>query len=160
MHSKTVRFAEFELNFGRFQLSRAGYPVRLEGLPLQMLMLLLERHRQLVTREQIADALWGKEVFVDVEQGINTAIRKVRIALDDDSDSPQFLQTVVGRGYRFIAPVIHTESDDSAEWSTFSPEELGKAVLAAAGLDHNNEMCSNMDVRPASTEPDGNDPSH
>ena len=123
-------------------------------------MLLVERHRQLVTREQIADALWGKEVFVDVEQGINTAIRTVRIALEDDSDRPQFLQTVVGRGYRFIAPIIDTESGDSAEWSTFSPEELGQAVLAAAGLDHSiPKMCSNMDVWPACTEPDGNDPS-
>ena len=133
---KIVRFAEFELDFGRFQLFRGGYPVRLEGLPLQILMLLVERHRQLVTREQIADALWGKEVFVDVEQGINTAIRKVRIALEDDSDSPQFLQTLVGRGYRFIAPLIERAPGDYAEWSTFSPEELGQALLAAAGLDH------------------------
>src|SRR5215467_8338723 len=136
MPVKIVRFAEFELDFGRFQLFRAGDPVRLEGLPLQVLMQLVERHRQLVTREQIADALWGKEVFVDFEQGINTAIRKVRIALEDDSDSPQFLQTVVGRGYRFIAPIIQTESGDLAEWGTFSPEALGQAVLAAAGLDY------------------------
>ena len=160
MTKKSVRFAEFELDFGRFQLSRGRYPVRLEGLPLQVLMLLVERHRQLVTREQIADALWGKEVFVDVEQGINTAIRKIRIALEDDSDSPQYLQTVVGRGYRFIAPLIETRSGDSAEWSTFSAEELGQAVLAAAGLDHNiPKMCSSMHVWPACTEPDGDDPS-
>ena len=136
MPVKIVRFAEFELDFGRFQLFRAGDPVRLEGLPLQVLMLLVERHRQLVTREQIADALWGKEVFVDFEQGINTAIRKIRIALDDDSDTPQFLQTVVGRGYRFIAPIAAEEgSGDSAE-RTFSAEELGQALMAAAGLDN------------------------
>ena len=60
-------------------------PVRLEGLPLQLLMYLVEHHRQLVTREQIANELWGKDVFVDIEQGINTAIRKIRMALDDDS---------------------------------------------------------------------------
>ena len=133
---KIVRFAEFELDFDRFQLFRAGDPVRLEGLPLQVLMQLVERHRQLVTREQIADALWGKEVFVDFEQGINTAIRKIRIALGDDSDAPQFLQTVVGRGYRFIAPIAAQEgSGDSAE-RTFSAEELGQALMAAAGLDN------------------------
>ena len=135
MPERSVRFAEFELNFGRFQLLRAGDPVRLEGLPLQVLMLLVERHRQLVTREQIAEALWGtegKEVFVDSEQGINTAIRKIRSALGDDSDSPQFLQTVVGRGYRFIAPIVAQESGE--EW-TFSAEELGQALIAAAGLD-------------------------
>ena len=136
MPEKSVRFAEFELDFGRFQLFRAGDLVRLEGLPLQVLMLLVERHRQLVTREQIADALWGKEVFVDFEQGINTAIRKIRVALDDDSDTPQFLQTVVGRGYRFIAPIAAQEgSGDSAE-RTFSAEELGQALMAAAGLDN------------------------
>src|SRR5215470_10611462 len=123
MPERSIRFAEFELDFGRFQLFRAGAPIRLEGLPLQVLMLLVERHRQLVTREQIADALWGKEVFVDFEQGINTAIRKIRIALEDDSDAPQFLQTVVGRGYRFIAPIAAQEgSGDSAE-RTFSAEE-------------------------------------
>jgi len=136
MPEKSVRFAEFELDFGRFQLFRAGDLVRLEGLPLQILMLLVERHRQLVRREQIADALWGKEVFVDFEQGINTAIRKIRIALDDNSDTPQFLQTVVGRGYRFIAPIAaQGGSVDSAERWTFSAEELGQALIAAAGLD-------------------------
>ena len=135
MLENTVRFAEFVLDFGRFQLYRAGDHVRLECLPLQVLMLLVEHHRQLVTREQIADALWGKDVFVDFEQGINTAIRKIRIALDDDSDTPQFLQTVVGRGYRFIAPIAaQGGSGDSVEW-TFSAEELGQALIAAAGLD-------------------------
>ena len=126
---KKVRFAEFELDFGRFELYRAGQPVRLEGLPLQLLMFLVDRQRQLVTRDEIAEALWGKDVFVDVEQGINTAIRKVRIALEDDSTQPRFLQTVVGRGYRFVA-----ECDDGGEQITFSAEELGRAVMAAAGL--------------------------
>jgi len=126
---KKVRFGEFELDFGRFELYRAGEPVHLEGLPLQLLMYLVDHQRQLVTREQIADALWGKEVFVDVEQGINTAIRKVRIALEDDSTQPRFLQTVVGHGYRFVA-----QCDDSQEQITFSAEELGRAVMAAAGL--------------------------
>lgn len=129
MAEKKVRFAEFELDFGRFELYRAGQPVRLEALPLQLLMFLVDRQRQLVTREQIADVLWGKHVFVDVEQGINTAIRKVRIALEDDSAQPRFLQTVVGRGYRFVA-----ECDEGGEQITFSAEELGRAVMAAAGL--------------------------
>src|SRR5579864_1203856 len=116
MPEKRVRFAEFELDFGRFQLSRGGSPVRLEGLPLQLLMYLVEHQRQLVTREQIANELWGKDVFVDIEQGINTAIRKVRMALDDDSAQPQFLQTVVGRGYRFVA-AITVEEDRNAPTS-------------------------------------------
>jgi DNA-binding winged helix-turn-helix (wHTH) protein len=141
MPAKKVRFSEFELDFGRFQLSRGDKPVRLEGLPLQLLMYLVEHHRQLVTRDEIANALWGRDVFVDIEQGINTAIRKVRMALEDDSAQPQYLQTVVGRGYRFV-PDIHVEGEGGAENSEgaqefkVSAEEFGRALLAAAGLDH------------------------
>lgn len=133
MPDKKVRFADFELDFSRFQLLRGGQPVRLEGLPLQLLMFLIQNKGQLVTREQIADALWGKDVFVDVEQGINTAIRKVRMALDDDSEQPQYLQTVVGRGYRFVGKV--TGEGATSEEFMVSPEELGRAIMAAAGLD-------------------------
>ena len=135
MPEKNVRFGEFELNFGRFQLYRKGAPVRLEGLPLQLLMFLAENPGQLITREQIAEKLWGNHVFVDVEQGINTAIRKVRKALDDDSAQPQLLQTVVGRGYRFVG-VSDGEQLPEAEPAAamFSPEDLGRAIRAAAGL--------------------------
>jgi DNA-binding winged helix-turn-helix (wHTH) protein len=147
MPEKKVRFGEFELDFGRFQLFCSGQPVRLEGLPLQLLMFLIENQGQLVTREQIADALWGKDVFVDVEQGINTAIRKIRMALDDDSAQPQFLQTVVGRGYRFVG-VTSVEADqgrpasDTPAPPVFSGEELGRAIMAAAGLDPDNPKSS------------------
>jgi DNA-binding winged helix-turn-helix (wHTH) protein len=138
MAEKKVRFAEFELDCGRFQLCRGGLTVPLEGLPLQLLMFLIENHRRLVTREQIADALWGKDVFVDVEQGINTAIRKIRMALEDDSAQPQYLQTVVGRGYRFVAPITVQEDaaiSETREGFAISAEEFGRAIMAAAGLE-------------------------
>ena len=143
MPEKKVRFAEFELDFGRFQLYRNGQPVRLEGLPLQLLMFLIDNPGQLVTREQIADALWGKDVFVDIEQGINTAIRKVRMALDDDSAQPQYLQTVVGRGYRFVAATqVHADPAgtvvETGNGFMVPAEELGRAIMAAAGLDPEN----------------------
>ena len=139
MPETKIFFADFELDFGRFQLYRAGHPVRLEGLPIQLLMFLVEHQGQLVTREQIANSLWGKDVFVDVEQGINTAIRKIRMALEDDSVQPKYLQTVVGRGYRFVGP-SHGESLPAAtgEGKTFTAEELGRAVMAAAGLEPND----------------------
>ena len=137
MPEKKIRFDDFVLDFGRFQLSRSGCPLKLEGLPLQLLMLLVEQQGQLVTREQIADALWGKDVFVDVEQGINTAIRKIRMALDDNSGQPRYLQTVVGKGYRFIA-LINVEEEDAAGGGTVSAEELGRAIMTAAGLDPEN----------------------
>jgi DNA-binding winged helix-turn-helix (wHTH) protein len=131
MPEKKIRVDQFELDFGRFQLFRSGQPVRLEGLPLQLLMFLTDHQRQLVTREQIAEALWGKDVFVDVEQGINTAIRKVRMALEDDSAQPQYLQTVVGRGSRFVANI---SEDHDGQGFSVSPEEFGRAIMAAAGL--------------------------
>ncbi len=139
MPEKKVRFDDFVLDFGRFQLMRSGCPLKLEGLPLQLLMLLIEKQGQLVTRERIADALWGKDVFVDVEQGINTAIRKIRMALDDNSGQPRYLQTVVGRGYRFIA-LINVEEEDAAGGRTVSAEELGRAIMTAAGLDPENPL--------------------
>ena len=105
---------------------------------MQLLMSLVEHPGQLVTREQIADALWGKDVFVDVEQGINTAIRKIRLALDDNSCQPEFLQTVVGRGYRFIARTQAEAEEDLVGVGTVSAEELGRAIMIAAGLDPEN----------------------
>lgn len=143
MSEKKVQFDGFLLDFGRFQLSRGGHPLKLEGLPLQLLMFLIEKQGQLVTREQIADALWGKDVFVDVEQGINTAIRKIRLALDDNSGQPQYLQTVVGRGYRFIAPVTPERQDSYFSGTgSVSAEELGKAIMTAAGLDPENPLAT------------------
>lgn len=135
MPDKKVRFADFELDFGRFQLSRGGTPIHLEGLPLQLLMLLMENPGRVVSRKEIADKLWGKDLFVDIEQGINTAIRKIRVALDDDYVQPRFLRTVVGKGYSFVAAV---DQNSEGEQVMFSAEELGRAVLAAAGLDPNN----------------------
>jgi DNA-binding winged helix-turn-helix (wHTH) protein len=135
---KKVRFDEFELDYARFQLYRGTAPVRLEGLPLQLLMFLVEKRGQLVTRDQIALELWTKDVFVDVEQGINTAIRKIRRALGDDADEPQYLQTVVGRGYRGVAPNAQESAAGQPEAFTVSAEELGRAIMTAAGLDPEN----------------------
>jgi DNA-binding winged helix-turn-helix (wHTH) protein len=137
---KKIRFDDFELDYGRFQLSRSGTPVRLEGLPLQLLMFMVGKRGQLVTREQISSELWSKDVFVDVEQGINTAIRKVRRALADDADEPQYLQTVVGRGYRFVAPNAEENLSVQPPSDKFavSAEELGRAIMTAAGLDPEN----------------------
>ncbi len=102
---QTLRFGDFELDVVGYELRRHGRPVRLERQPMDLLLLLVERGRQLVSRTDIVDRLWSKDVFVDVETGVNTAIRKVRRALRDSADSPAFIETVPGRGYRFIADV-------------------------------------------------------
>jgi len=132
---KKFCFDDFQLDFDRFQLFHRGKPVRLEGLPLQLLMFLVENKGQLITREQISAALWSKDVFVDVDQGINTAIRKIRRALGEDADQPHYLQTVVGRGYRFVAQIAEENGTASAAGFSVSGEDLGRAIMTAAGLD-------------------------
>jgi TolB-like protein/Tfp pilus assembly protein PilF len=101
----TLRFGEFELDISAYELRRGGLPVHLERQPMDLLILLVERHRQLVWRADIAKRLWNPGVFVDVEMGVNTAIRKVRQALRDSRESPAFIETISGKGYRFIAPI-------------------------------------------------------
>lgn len=103
-HSR-FRFREFELDISAYELRRGGQPVHLERHPMDLLILLVERRRQLVSRADIAKRLWDSSVFVDVEMGVNTAIRKLRKALRDSRESPAFVETISGKGYRFIAPV-------------------------------------------------------
>jgi TolB-like protein/DNA-binding winged helix-turn-helix (wHTH) protein len=102
---ETLRFRDFELDVGAYQLRRQGRPVRLERRPMELLILLVEHRGRLVSRSQIAERLWGKDVFVDVETGVNIAISKVRQALRDSTEKPEFVETVVGKGYRFVAAV-------------------------------------------------------
>lgn len=102
---ETFRFGDFELDSGAYELRRNGRAVRIERQPMDLLLLLVQRRRQLVQRSEIVDSLWGKDVFVDVETGVHTAIRKIRRALHDSPDAPFFVETVPGKGYRFIATV-------------------------------------------------------
>jgi TolB-like protein/DNA-binding winged helix-turn-helix (wHTH) protein len=104
-----VKFAEFELDGGRYELRRGDRVLKLEKIPMELLTLLAESNGRLVTRDEIVEKIWGKDVFVDTEHGINTAIRKIRQALGDDSEKPRFVLTVTGKGYRFIAPATSIE---------------------------------------------------
>jgi TolB-like protein/DNA-binding winged helix-turn-helix (wHTH) protein len=102
---ETLRFGDFELDVAGYELRGSGRPIRLERQPMELLIMLVERRGELVTREQIIDRLWGKDVFVDVDTGVHTAVRKIRRALRDSTDEPTFVETVSGKGYRFVAPV-------------------------------------------------------
>jgi len=110
-----VRFEDFELNLPSYQLRRSGRTMKLERIPMEVLFLLVERRGQLVTREEIIEKLWGKDVFLDTDNAINTAIRKIRQVLKDDPEQPRFVQTVTGRGYRFIAQVAEVGVPKIAE---------------------------------------------
>jgi TolB-like protein/DNA-binding winged helix-turn-helix (wHTH) protein len=133
------QFSDFRLDCGAFELLRNGDPLRVERKPMELLILLASRQGELVTRKEIAERLWSSDVFVDTEHGINTAIRKLRHLLLDDPENPQFIQTVTGMGYRFIAPVTTVETSSSEPAPAMAPvpardDEPGKpedAVSAA-----------------------------
>ena len=110
MAADLVRFEDFELDLRSYQVRRSGRPLKLERIPMEILFLLAVRPGQLVTREEIIEKLWGKDVFLDTDNAINTAVRKIRHVLKDDSEQPRFVQTVTGRGYRFIAQIAEVGS--------------------------------------------------
>lgn len=85
--------------------------MRLEKLPMELLILLLQRRGELVSREEIAACLWGKGVFLDIDHSINTAVRKIRVVLRDDPEKPRFVETVIGKGYRFAGLVTCSNGD-------------------------------------------------
>ncbi len=112
--AQEFHFGEFTLDHGRYRLQQGPRLLRLEKLPMELLILLLQRRGELVSREEIAGHLWGEDVFLDVDHSINTAIRKIRVALRDNTGKPRFVETVVGKGYRFAAPVICTNGDSNS----------------------------------------------
>jgi TolB-like protein/DNA-binding winged helix-turn-helix (wHTH) protein len=105
------QFGDFNLDCGKFELCRKGRRLKLERKPLELLVLLVTKHGQVVARDEIAGCLWQREVYVDIEHGINTAIRKIRQVLGDSADLPRFVQTISGSGYRFIALVTAVEPE-------------------------------------------------
>jgi DNA-binding winged helix-turn-helix (wHTH) protein len=141
---ETFRFRDFELDVANCELRRQGRPIRLERLPMDLLILLVERRLQLVSRSDIVDRLWGKDVFIDVETGVNAAISKVRQALRDSPDAPAFVETVVGRGYRFIAPV---EVDSGSRRAP----SLGHPTVQSPAV--KTDAASEEDSHPSEVEP-------
>src|SRR5450759_2658940 len=103
--SSPIRFGVFEVDLPSGELRRQGFKVKLQEQPLQVLVMLLERPGEVVTREDLQKKLWPGDTFVDFERGLNRAINKLREALGDDAESPHFIETLPRRGYRFLAPV-------------------------------------------------------
>ena len=100
-----MKFANFEIDERAGILRRDGERLRLQDLPCRLLVILLNRAGEVVTRDELRSALWGSETFVDAEAGLNTAIAKIREALGDSAESPRFIETLPKRGYRFIGEV-------------------------------------------------------
>src|SRR5947208_7908844 len=100
-----VRFGLFEADLQSGELRKNGVKVRLQGQPFQVCAILLQHSGELVTREELRRQVWPEDTFVDFDHALNTAITKIRIALEDDADNPRLVETLPRRGYRFIGPV-------------------------------------------------------
>ncbi len=110
-----IRFGEgYELDLRPRRLRRGSDVLKLERIPFEILLLLLENRDEIVTRDQIVSRVWGQGVFLDTDNSIRGAIRKLRQVLKDDAESPRFIQTVTGQGYRFIALVIAPKETSAA----------------------------------------------
>jgi Tol biopolymer transport system component/DNA-binding winged helix-turn-helix (wHTH) protein len=134
-NAKLLRFGVFELDLRAGELRKAGLRVKLQGQPFQVLAMLLESPGKVVTREELQQQLWQSDTFVDFEHGLNTAVKKLRQALDDDSDNPRFVETLPRRGYRFIAPVSGSVEAPPAPGGAIAPGELSTARLPATPVD-------------------------
>jgi DNA-binding winged helix-turn-helix (wHTH) protein/tetratricopeptide (TPR) repeat protein len=117
---------EIELDLGRYELRRRGRRVKLEKKPMELLIFLVGRREQLVSRKDIVAKLWRSDLFIDTEPNINNIVRKIRAALGDTSARPRFLETVVGKGYRFIGPV--RVIDARFPESDFEQSPAGEAI--------------------------------
>jgi TolB-like protein/DNA-binding winged helix-turn-helix (wHTH) protein/Tfp pilus assembly protein PilF len=135
--SAVFQFSDFALDPCRFELRRGERILKLEKIPMELLILLVEREGELVSRHEIVDRLWGQDTFLDSDRSINTAISKLRLVLRDDSERPRYIQTVVGKGYRFIADVNQVQTPEATpgpEAATAAAVEVVPAPPAARQL--------------------------
>jgi eukaryotic-like serine/threonine-protein kinase len=105
------RFGPFELNTAEESLARNGTRVKIQDLPYRLLILLVQRPGEIVTREEVRERLWPENTFVEFDNSLGVAIRKIRDALGDDAETPHYVETITRRGYRFVAPVTILGSD-------------------------------------------------
>lgn len=124
---RRYRFGVFEADAATGELRRQGMRVKLNAQPFQILLMLLDRPGQLITRDEISRVLWPEGTFVDYEHGVNSAVNRIREALGDTAGSPRFVETLARRGYRFLAPVERVDAGDP------NPPALNESQPAAPG---------------------------
>jgi DNA-binding winged helix-turn-helix (wHTH) protein/tetratricopeptide (TPR) repeat protein len=135
MQATKKAIGEVELDLGRYELRRSGRRVKLETKPMELLIFLVGRRDQMVSREEIVKKLWRSSLFIDTERNLNNIIRKIRTALGDDSGKPRFLETVVGKGYRFIGPVRVIDAQHPRS-------DFGRGISRAFGHENTSERSS------------------
>src|SRR3989441_3146558 len=138
----TLRFGVFELDPRAGELRKKGMKIRLQGQPVEILAMLLERPGETITREELQKKLWPADTFVDFEQGLNNAMKRLRASLDDNAESPHFIETLPRHGYRFVGSVNGSEQPRAEEAKTTRsagavirlPAFAALAVLAVAAV--------------------------
>jgi len=120
--SQEIQFGEYALDLRTGELRRNGNLVKLQPQPAKVLTILASRAGEIVTRSELTDQVWGAETYVDFEHGLNYAIRQIRSVLEDDPESPRFLETIPKRGYRFIAEILSQPSRGSIEPPSVQPD--------------------------------------
>jgi eukaryotic-like serine/threonine-protein kinase len=129
----SYRFGPFELNLEEDALLRNGTRVKVQDLPYRLLVMLVERPGEVVTREEVQRRLWPENTFVEFDNSLGVAIRKVRDALDDDVDTPRYVETLPRRGYRFVAPVTVTGSETPAQAN--AADDARREAASASGVE-------------------------
>ena len=134
--SRVLRFGVFEVDLVARELRKRGVRLRLQDQPFRVLEALLEKPGEIVTREELKDRLWAQNEFVEFDKSLNTAVQKIRDALDDSATSPRFLETIPRTGYRFIADVrpVRREAEASDDQGRPDPPRWPKIVAVAAAL--------------------------
>src|SRR6266481_658303 len=133
---KQIRFGPFEADLHTGELRKRGTPLRMQDQPFQILSMLLAKPGELVTREELQKQLWPQDTFVDFDHGLNTAINKIREALGDSSNDPQYVETLPKRGYRFIATVESTH-EPTGEQTTSTASDPPKDINALPQANRN-----------------------
>lgn len=144
---RTFRFGVFEMNEETGELRKDGTPAtRLREQAAQLLVMLLERPRDLVTREALRERLWASDTFVDFDHGVNTAVNQLRNTLGDEAANPRFIQTLPRKGYRFIAPVEIVASGGAESSAAI---QTGKEFRGADGAVRRSTVLSDARELPA-----------
>jgi TolB-like protein/DNA-binding winged helix-turn-helix (wHTH) protein/Tfp pilus assembly protein PilF len=131
---RIVRFGVFEFDRESGELRKHGLRIKLQGQPVHVLDMLLERPGEVVSREELQKRLWQADTFVDFEHSLNAAIKRLRAALGDSADSPRFIETLARRGYRFIAPVTQAAATPEQAAPAPVPAQPASTVRRASRL--------------------------
>jgi cholera toxin transcriptional activator len=131
---RIFRFGVFEANEAAGELRKHGVRIKLHSQPFKVLLLLVERPMGIVTREEMRQRLWGTETFVDFDHGLNTAVNRIREALGDSASAPRYVETISGKGYRFLAPVTVAPDAEIGNGASVPPAPLSPALLPSGIL--------------------------